>query len=302
MTGVEYLEQYIKSDSSRISKVEPLPNWESLQILGDFYFLGWCFMGVKIEGINCLNSGLYEKLIILENEANKSYQVRAKGKDEQIQTWIPESTKRFTDSIKALPDNEKIEQIIHYYLENHKIVAFQKQQIIPYYQNLFTIMKSEESFLALKLFCEKKILWDCIIKYQKDRDKFLESKKDISYYEVCTSEQESSYREYALVDESMVCLYLLKEAGNLLSWDKKFLTQWVLRKLQEQGEKAEVIKPYPCFHNCEDHVTSYPKLICGNLVIDLKENLLRHTIRQVVEEYNHSLETQKVLGFKKERF
>lgn len=256
---------------------------------------------MKIEGADYLDTNLYKKIIIVEKEINEFYQVHVTGKKNNLQIWIPNDSNRFSNSIKQLSSLQQIESIVNYFLKNN-IVAIQKEQVLPYYQNLFTVIKSADSFLALKLFCDKKIIYDCINKYQNDRDLFLIQKQDVHNYEVSTCEQESSYRNYTIVDNNVVCLKLLKESGNICGWDKTFFKEWLITKMKEQGEKFEFIKPPLYFPNNEQHVTNYQKLVCGKLIIELQDDVLCHIARQTLEEYNKNLqEKNKVLTLKKER-
>lgn len=259
-------------------------------------------MSVKIQGLKYLDSNWYEHIIIEQNLGVSSYAIKVKDKNSEIDKIIVTMPEKLSTRIQNLSDEEKVQEIVNYYLENNTIMCLRNQEILPYYQRLFTMVKSKNSYLAFKLYCDKKILYDCVDKYNSDRNSFLETHKDVLHYEVWTTENESSYQQYCLKEQRIIRLHLLKKNGNLWEYDKRFLRQFVLNKLKQQGVPAEIIKPSFCFKGMEVYIDGQPRLICGNLVINLSEGLLRHTIQKVVDEYNESLEKTKVLQLKMEGF
>lgn len=292
-----------KSDSSRINKVEPLPIGSPYVILEDFCFLerNMIKMAIQYEGLEHFINNNYKKIIIVEKAVNTDYKVHIQEND-KINDLDNGYCLNFFEQIKKLPEQKRIEKLIYNFLINHKIVSFQQLQIIPGYRNLFNVISSDDATLAIKLFCDKKILADCAFKYQLDRDSFLEQQSDVNDYEVWLNPTESSYQEQIYSGKRVIKLRLLTKDGNLWWKDKRFFKKWIANKLAEQGVEAKYTHSVQYLCDQGNYVMDSQKLICGNFTVDLTDSLLKHAIKDVVINHNNSLEKEKVLKLKKEVF
>lgn len=249
-------------------------------------------MAIKNEELKKVYNNDYNDIIILEDKLNTDYRLIINNNSNEQNRQIQLVMNGVLDRVQTLPESQKVEEIIRYFLNNDRIVSFSDTQIIQGYLYLFNIIKGEKTSLALRLFCDKQVLSDCANKYAYDRQKFLEEEKDVTCYEMFTSESTSSYVEETYFGKKIIQLTLIKKDGKLWNKDNKFLRSWILEKLKEQDEKAKI--EYHDFNN------GVPVLKCGNLMIYLPDKLLQHLVRNIVNEYNKKLERPKMLQLKME--
>lgn len=247
------------------------------------------------KDLKCLDDKSYKKIVIIEEDVNKSYRVDITEKDERVPKQIP---------IGLNKPSEKIKQIIYYFLNNNTITSISKHQIIDDYGRLFDVISSEEALLALRLFCDKKILSDCADKYIMDRKQFLDDRKDVIKYDVNLSNYSSNYKEKNLKtnEEKVIQLSLITKDGNIWDKDKKFFENWILEKLHEQGSVAKYIDLLEYSQEQKGYVFDIPRLICGNVTIYLNDKLLQGLAKKIVREYNNLLEPEKILKLQMEGF
>ena len=253
-------------------------------------------MNIKEKDLKCLDDNYYEKKIVVEDKLNTSYNVDITEKKEVCEKQIPLEFDNLSDRIKNLSEPEKIKQIINYFLNNNKIIALDNTGIIDGYNRLFNIIKGESALLALRLYCDKKILSDCAFKYSSDRNKFLRSKKEIKDFDLGTSDNETSYQAENYYGHQIIKLNLLKKDGNLWWIDENFLKSWILEKLIEQSVEAN----YYSHFELDGYVIDIAKITCGDINIYLKDKLLYKKLVPILDEYNKTIGKQKILQLKME--
>ena len=130
-------------------------------------------MKVKLRGIANLNSNDYDVIVIRELYDNLLIQA-----DRSKRNWSGEKTTFvFSDYLKEIDDNNKMEEVIKYFLENNTIVSIIDKANIKNYDKPFTVISTNsEKRLLLQLENKEeyqKIRELVLQKYNFDRLKFL---------------------------------------------------------------------------------------------------------------------------------
>jgi hypothetical protein len=253
-------------------------------------------MRIDSEKLSSLDNDSYEKIIIVEDKLNTSYNLEIIEKETYLGKQLPLESDKFSKSISNLSETEKVKQIINYFLNNNKIIALDNTGIIDGYNRLFNIIQGESTLLALRLYCDKKILSDCALKYSSDRNKFLRSKKEIKDFDLGTSDNETSYQAENYYGHQIIKLNLLKKDGNLWWIDENFLKSWILEKLIEQSVEANYYSRF----ELDGYVIDIAKITCGDINIYLKDKLLYQKLVPILDEYNKTIGKQKILQLKME--
>ena len=131
-------------------------------------------------------------------------------------------------------------------------------------------------------------------KYITDRSEYFDN-NNFMLYDISLDDNYSSYDvDYSgLMDRAE--LSLLHEDGELLSFEKKFLSNFVYKKLVSVGEKAEILSDYEIsepvinFSNrCDEYY-----ICCGDMVIRFSNEEEFIFLFGIVDKYNENLSKWK---------
>lgn len=248
-------------------------------------------MSIENKDLKYLNNNDYDRIMIIEEKLNTSYSLNILKSKEKCEKQLSLEPNSFSEKIKDLSENQKVEQIIYQFLKSNPITSISNNHRISNYPYLFNLIKGDNASLAVRLFCDKQILSKCWSKYELDRYDYLNHEKDVIWYEIFSSENTSSYTEELYFGQRVIQLTLIKKDEKLWWKDEKFLKTWLIQKLEEQGKYAE----------CNiDKEVDIPKLSCGDLIVLIPDELIYKKINKVVKQYNKSLENQKKLQLKLE--
>lgn len=258
-------------------------------------------MSVKFNGLNKLDKNCYDNIVIKENPDNGDYQVNVKGETLKygLQTTLPIS---FSKRIKKLSDEQKISEVINYFLENHQITLIGIK--IVSYNNRYSRIESNYASLLLQMYHPLTEFSACITKYQKDRAEFLQQHSNITNYIVSTSFSESSYNLAKYDDKEAIYLKVKTTRENIWNVDKNFLKEFIHEKLaNNESEAYPSLIVYGTYAMQFNKDLAYAKIRCGDLEFIINDQyLLDSVVYEVVKEYKESLQEQKTKQLKMEGF
>ena len=241
---------------------------------------------MKIEGKKYLDKNNYNRIIM--DLLNTEYNVKIKcSKDyNTIKSDTP-----FSDELKKLTDDEKIVEIVEYFLRNNKIVGLAEVGL-PHYKGMYSISyASTDKFLAVKLpdnELGKTIGTKIVKKYFNDRKEYCLN-NDITNI----SSSSSIIRGLSYGDNSVNLLSRFKELDKN---EEQFLKWLILEKLDYEHEACiDYLEVKSDIRN-----VSYqePYLICGDVKIRVCYEYILRSIAKIIDGYNYELRKEKQLVLK----
>ncbi len=167
-------------------------------------------------------------------------------------------------------------------MNSNRIISLESNQILPYYKDVFTVVKTNRGVLAFKLYIRKDIINRIINKYQVDREVFLTENSHVNKYHLRYGHSKSSYNFNFSENNTIINLYL-HNGHNYLWKPVKNFTIYI-----------------PEYKNYIDSPTT---LVCGQFYLEMDERL-KDFIKSIVNEYNRNLKekSNKLLQLKTEGF
>lgn len=263
-------------------------------------------MKVSFKGLKFIDFNLYDGLFIKEDELG-NYTVYAKGKNIPYEGIELTNPLKFSNRIKDFSEQDKLLEIVNYFLDSHSINKLGTNIILPYYMDTFEVAYAKNNFLAVKTFHGVEIMKLMSKKYLIDRKKFVSLNKDVNIYEFSFNDRMSSYSDCLFNSTRCIGFNLLVRNGEIYKPDEQFLRDFIYQKLKEQGVAAEFsCRRYYNIPSLENYVSVVPKVFCGDLVIKINCSIFENIAKEVVCEYNNNLEKEsnigKVLQLKMEGF
>lgn len=256
-------------------------------------------MSLTCNGIKKLDANFYERIIIIEDPQTHNYRISVKGEDNKLNGIYPTNPSAFSKRIRGLSDEEKITEIVSYYLDYHKIKSI-GDKYIDYYDKC-SCVESDFGDLILKVHKPLDIYRKCILKYGKDRKDFLSENSDIINYEISISQKESLYQIREFETSKQIELRLQYKDDSLWKYDEEFIKEFIYEKLNSIGVPALIVGEsyyWPAFENYLQATV----LTCGNLQVHISDSRVKSVLSEVVNKYNESLEKRKRLQLKMEGF
>lgn len=288
-----------KSDSSRISKVEPRIVFV-LTFSRSFIFLGGNGMSVRIRGLNLLDSNLYQRMIIRE-DLSGNFQVSVIGEKPRV-PMIPTSF-LFSDDLKRKKDTEKINLLIEHFLRYSRVSKLERNAYLDYYRGDFQVIKGDRELdFQLRNPELKNSIKMIENKYLNDRLAFCEENKDVSNI-LLRSNWDVYYQKGNDYRDDYLKFYLQENRGALVGREQRFLQEFLYHRFCEIGEFV-LLRDRSYLHNLPDGtlITYGASYVCGNLNLWTMSEPVTSCVEEVVEKYNEELTTQKKLQLKMEGF
>ena len=181
---------------------------------------------MKFDGKKHIDTSMYQNIKITDR--NGEVEVKAEP-DKKFKNVQPDKISRpsLTDKIKDLPDEEKVKEIVEYFLRNNTIYKIKQEN------NVITVYGTSERKLRLSLSYKYSDLIKLIIsKYAEDRVKQI-SEIDICKVKFhinpiitsyCIVEEETKLDEY----ENVLHINLLKQSnGEVIKFDSEFIDNYI---------------------------------------------------------------------------
>jgi len=232
---------------------------------------------MKIEGQKYLDKNNYSRIVI--DLLGSEYITKVKCKKDYATIKEDHS---FTDEIKNLNNDEKVIEIVDYFLRNNKIIQLNECGLTGYQGKFSIAYSSGDRLLALKLpDNELGYLIGCKLldKYYNDRCEYCLNNDITKIYT-------SNFIKACYYGENELCL--LSKYNVLNEDDEIFLRKVILNKLDYEHEaKIEYLNaglkmPYGVEYKV-------PHLICGDLKITLCDGSIIRSISRIIESYNQEL-------------
>lgn len=252
-------------------------------------------MKTIINDLDKLNKGNFSKLSLKVQD--DKYRVRVAGEDKDYE--VDSDIIPFYDTIKDLNSDEKIIEIIKYYLDNHTIISINDVGEAYYNSGEYCIASSYNSILAIKKDFPPRlnhvILGDLIgEKYKIDREKFLVMNfcnKNVLIKNSNTKTSSYKINEYGFIELNVV-----------LKNEKRFITNFLYEKLEDNGNYKAHIEPNFVYNSSlNQYVLLGNKIVSEDLSIGFDEDF-KYIVEEVVNTYNMQFENSKKLQLKKEGF
>lgn len=205
-------------------------------------------MDLQIKGQKYLNSNWYQNIKIksIQRNLDKGL-IEVKPKKRLANNTIPLSMPKFMDTIKNLSEIEKIKEVIEYFARNNTICKLTEENGVHFLSTSNRTLDVEMGFSRENQDYIKKSISKLIYNYLDSRLRFLEKCQSCSF-EIIGDEYQSYYKMHEDLDGSnkTAWLYLLWEPdtknlydfGKLRDFEKKFIENFVLEKICEQGKFA----------------------------------------------------------------
>lgn len=222
-------------------------------------------MKVKLRGIANLNSNDYDVIVIRELYDNLLIQA-----DRLKRNWSGEKTTFvFSDYLKEIDDNNKMEEVIKYFLENNTIVSIIDKANIKSYDKPFTVISTNSGkrlLLQLENKEEYQKIRELVLqKYNFDRLKFLNKNCDIN---IVTADGSDNYSSYG-IKENKINLVIADKNESEVCFFKNFVA----------GQLSDVIEDETQFINDDE-------LSCENFRIISHSNLLTNVLYDAHMKHN----------------
>lgn len=246
-------------------------------------------MSVKINGLKKLDANFYEKIVIKDSE--QGFLVNVSGNLTKLDTVHVGD--KVSSRLKDISDEEKIKEIIEYYLDYNKINTINVSRssdeiLIKSLEGKTLIIQSSSPFTDNI----KKSLFD---KYNKDRCDYCYSSKNVKVICLDVSWESSSYE--MILDEKSnkgnLCLTLKTGINGLVSSETKFLLEFILNKISECNEKIEIISVFDLDYK-NGVFGEWYSLLCGNFEIYFSKRKDLLWIFELVDEYNKKINNDKL--------
>lgn len=181
---------------------------------------------MKFDGKKHIDTGMYENIKITDR--NGEVEVKAEP-DKQFKNFYPDKISRpsLTDKIKDLPDEEKVKEIVEYFLRNNTIYKIKQEN------NVITVYGISERKLRLSLSHKYLDLIKLIVsKYTIDRVKQISEintrkvkfNLDSTTTSYCIVEEKNKSGEY----ENVLHINLLKQPNEeVIKFDSEFIDNYI---------------------------------------------------------------------------
>ena len=224
-------------------------------------------MKVKLRGIANLNSNDYDVIVIRELYDNLLIQA-----DRRKRNWSGEKTTFvFSDYLKEIDDNNKMEEVIKYFLENNTIVSIIDKANIKNYDKPFTVISTNSGkrlLLQLENKEEYQKIRELVLqKYNFDRLKFLNKNCDINIVTVDGSDNYSSYG----IKENKIKLVIADKNESEICFFKNFVAEQLSNVIEDE---TQFIK------------SNDDELFCENFRIISHSNLLTNVLYDAYMKHN----------------
>ena len=257
-------------------------------------------MSVTCNGIKKLDANFYERIIVIEDPQTHNYRISVKGGDNKLNGIYPTHPVVLSKRIRGLSDEQKVTEIINYYLDYHNIMSI-GDKYVDYYDKC-SCVGSDFADLLLKAYTPLDVYRKFILKYGKDRKEFLWENNDVINYEISVSYKESLYQIREFEGSKQIELRLKYQDGSLWSYDEEFIKEFIYEKLNSIGAPALIVGEsyyWPAFENYLQATV----LTCGNLRVHISDHRVKKVLSTLVNKYNESLlKKEKVLQLKMEGF
>ncbi|MDD6878640.1 MAG: hypothetical protein PUD59_00195 [bacterium] len=251
-------------------------------------------MKTIINDIEMLDSSNFKKLIIkLQND---KFKITVVGQESNYKT-IPNKI-GFFQTIKNLNSDEKVIEIIKYYLRNHTINSINNSVDLYNHSGKYCISYSTNSFMAIDMKFPARLnhilIGDLINeKYQHDRLNFLEENKE--YNEIMIK-----------LSTGMISSYKINECGcielNVVAkYEDSFIENFVRLKLDEYSKHAYIRPNFKYNETLNQYVYLGDKIVCDDLSIGFDEEY-KKMFEQIIKDHNNQIEIEKKLQLKMEGF
>ena len=195
---------------------------------------------MKFDGKKHIDTGMYENIKITDR--NGEVEVKAEP-DKQFKNFYPDKISRpsLTDKIKDLPDEEKVKEVVEYFLRNNTIYKIKQEN------NVITVYGISERKLRLSLSHKYSDLIKLIVsKYAEDRVKqiseintckvkFYLNYEITSYFVV---EKKNKLNQY----ENVLYINLLTNSnGKVINFDSEFIDNYINKFISSCEEPIRFI-------------------------------------------------------------
>ena len=234
---------------------------------------------MKIEGKKYLDKNNYNKIVI--DLLGKEYSVKVKcSKDYNC----IDSDYLFTDELNNLNDNEKVIEIVEYFLRNNKIFEIADTNLKGYEGGFSIAYSSPDRLLAVKLPDNEfgKLIGNKILKKYYDDRKLYCLTNDIKSIS-------SSYGKGTFYGDNKVCL--ITKYSELTKSEELFLKELILDKLDY--EHRAYFDFLESDTGIEDIKFKAPHLVCGDLKIRFGSESIIRSVDKIVYAYNCELRKEK---------
>ena len=262
-------------------------------------------MSVEIKGIDFLDRNNYDKMIIAVKRNN--YIVEVIGIEKEYKTIDRDN--RWSNILDSKSDEEKIEELINYYLDYSNINEINQYEFIPCYDGLFYGIKgTRQLYMNLNNVKFKDIYSRIQTKYINNRMVFLEKNKDIKNYSIGISRGTSYKKEqYNYLPDSITiklqgCINQRNGIKDIVQEEKQFLQEFLYDKFSEQESFAHIEDRNLHSEDCENYVNLGYHVTCGDLSIGIDNVELLPDVVHVVEKYNKERKDAKIKQLKLEGF
>lgn len=247
-------------------------------------------MKIKIQGQKHLNSNLYDNIVVGNKQKDIETVLITASTQNPYPNMTKTTTKNIMNIIKDMTEEEKLEEIIDYYLRNNRICYLKED-------NGVLARSTSGRRLHIKAYFNKedfnttpKISSKILEKYKLDRLLFLDEHEDIKDYRISVSDIVGYEKNR---DTIKITLRENNDFSDIVAWEEYFLKSFILEKLYEVNEPAKIkfrekfkynfgIVCYsPCF-----------KITSGDLIIHLYgiSRRLEKEISIMVMNYNYNRE------------
>lgn len=247
-------------------------------------------MKIKLRGISNLNSNDYDTIIVRELYDNILIQI-----DRAERKWSGEQTTfTFYDYLKEIDDNNKLKEVIKYFLENNKIISIMDKVNVKNHDKTFTVVSTisgKKLLLQLNNKEEYKQLRELIlIKYNMDRLSFLNNCNSDTV-KVEGSDNCSSYK----IKENEIRLVVADKNKNDICFLKEFITE----QLFKRDKKGTLLLNMLSLSHKKLKDAEYSEIFCDNYSVVSYSELLNEVLREI--NIQHNCDVNKEVNQKKKQ-
>lgn len=274
-------------------------------------------MDLQIKGQKYLNSNWYQSIKIksIRRNLDKGL-IEVKRKDGVIINTMPLSMPKFMETIKNLSEIEKIKEVIEYFARNNTICELVEENGIHFLSTSGRTLDVEMGFNRENQNYIGKSISKLIYNYLDSRLEFLEGCQPCSF-EIIGDEHQSFYEMYEDLDGSNKTIWLhllwehdtenLYDFGKLRDFEKKFIENFVLEKIFEQGKQAVIQDNWGKGDNVDfwrmakNSLNVHHYLIsCGDITFHFHKISVKDLcdLTQIINAYNENLEKQESMQLK----
>lgn len=259
-------------------------------------------MSVAIDGISRLNANDFREITIKQID-NDDYKVDVIGDN------VGKVSSNFSKNLREMSNDEKIIAIIERYLDIFKINGITKPIELSHRDGLWVVIYGNDCDSVLRLQLYDKYFNDIFNKiknrYLNDRYNFfwhtdnnsfrLSTSMDWSRYGIhsiecdeCDREIECDYVNYYCSEYNYIDLKL-GEDGNVVSFDKEFIKEFLYYKFDLYNEEIKVIDIKYEWDNSFNPRIREHLIKCGDFELICPHNEQLMFIFGIVNDYNNDL-------------